>query len=650
MLPGLIMDMPLMISSAIQYAATYHAETEIVARGVDGAIHRYNYGEAHRRMKRLANAVGRLGVKPGDRIGTLGWNTHRHFELFYGVSGSGAVLHPVNPRLFPDQIAYIVNHAEDAWLFIDEVTLPLAEQLAPRLAPVKGFVLMADRSAMPKRTTLGTLLCYEELLAAESDDYVWPQFDERSASSICYTSGTTGDPKGVMYSHRSSVLVSLLFTEWVYRGGRSGALETLMSLAPLFHANGWYFPYVAPMTGSKMVLPGRNYEPAMLYELLDGERITITAGVPTMWLMLTDWMEREGRKLPHLRAIYSAGTAAPQSLIEKVASWGIEMSQLWGMTEALGLTTPSLRPGALNLPPEQQRAERMNAGGRAGFGAQLRIVDDADTPLPHDGVAVGHLRAWTSRRSTARSATSPSPSSPWSTASPSGVGTSSTCSATYPSRRTPRSSARPGLGWAAWTRGTAPASWPASSERRRRARSGTCVASIRPRKPWPWASSTRSSPSRTCARKPRRGVGSCWRRARRRSPWPSSPSTWTPSSEREWLSSPSPRSISTTAPTRRWRGATPSWRSGPSTFASSGSSRGSYGREADGPGGAGGGRRSSPSMSHLWTHPSSSAEALQSRPAPRVKTNPSTARPLMIPHCPTLNGTQSTLSAAAPTV
>ena len=393
MLPGLIMDMPLMISSAIQYAATYHAETEIVARGVDGAIHRYNYGEAHRRMKRLANAVGRLGVKPGERIGTLGWNTHRHFELFYGVSGAGAVVHPINPRLFPDQIVYIINHAEDAWLFIDEATLPLTEQLAPRFQPVKGFVLMADRSAMPKRTTLGTLLCYEELLAAESDDYVWPQFDERSASSICYTSGTTGDPKGVVYSHRSSVLVSMLFTEWVYRGGRSGALETLMSLAPLFHANGWYFPYVAPMTGSKMVLPGRNYEPAMLYELLDGERVTITAGVPTMWLMLTDWMEREGRKLSHLRAIYSAGTAAPQSLVEKFTAQGIEFSQLWGMTEALGLTTPSLRPGALGLPPEQQLAQRMNAGGRAGFGAQLRIVDDADRALPHDGVAVGHLRA-----------------------------------------------------------------------------------------------------------------------------------------------------------------------------------------------------------------------------------------------------------------
>ena len=329
---------------------------------------------------------------PGDRIGTLGWNTHRHFELFYGVSGSGAVMHPVNPRLYADQLVYIINHAEDAWLFIDAATLALAEQLAPRLKSVKGFVLMAERSAMPAGTTLAPLLCYEELLAAESEDYVWPQFDERTASSICYTSGTTGDPKGVVYSHRSSVLVAMLFTEWVYRGARNGAMETLMSLAPLFHANGWYFPYVAPMTGSKLVLPGRNYEPAMLYELFEGERVTVTAGVPTMWLTLLDWMERQGRTLSHLRAVYSAGTAAPPSLFEKFAAMGVELCQLWGMTEALGLTTPSLHPGTLDLPAEQQLAQRMKAGGRASFGAQLRIVDDEERPLPHDGVAVGHLR------------------------------------------------------------------------------------------------------------------------------------------------------------------------------------------------------------------------------------------------------------------
>jgi fatty-acyl-CoA synthase len=252
---------------------------------------------------------------------------------------------------------------------------------------------MAARDGMPKATTLGTLLCYEDLLAAESEEYVWPEFDERRASSICYTSGTTGDPKGVVYSHRSSVLVAMLYTEWVYRGGRNGAREALLSLAPLFHANGWYFPYVAPMTGSKVVFPGRNYEPAMLYELFAGERVTITCGVPTMWLMLNDWMEREGRTLPHLRAIYSAGTAAPRSLVEKFTARGVEMSQLWGMTEALGLTTPSLKPGTVDLSPEEQMEFRMKAGGRAGYGAQLRIVDDEERALPHDGVAVGHLRA-----------------------------------------------------------------------------------------------------------------------------------------------------------------------------------------------------------------------------------------------------------------
>ena len=393
MLQGLIMDMPLMISSAIQYAATFHGTTEVVARGLDGSIHRYTYADAERRARRLANAVRRLGVRPGDRVGTLGWNTHRHFELFYGVSGSGAVLHPVNPRLFADQIVYIIDHAEDAWVFVDAGTLSLAEQLAPRLKGVNGYVLMGDRAAMPERTTLAPLLCYEEMLAAESEDYVWPQFDERTASSICYTSGTTGDPKGVVYSHRSSVLVSMLFTEWIYRGSRNGALETLMSLAPLFHANGWYFPYTAPMTGSKLVLPGRNYEPAMLYELLAGERVTVTCGVPTMWLMLTDYMEREGKTLPHLRTVYSAGTAAPRSLVEKFAAWGIEVNQLWGMTEALGLTSPSLRPGSVDLSPEEQLAHRMKAGGRVGFGAEVRIVDDDERPLPHDGVAVGHLRA-----------------------------------------------------------------------------------------------------------------------------------------------------------------------------------------------------------------------------------------------------------------
>ena len=392
MLQGLIMDMPLMLSEVIEYAALYHADTEIVARRIDSSIHRYTYGEAHSRTKRLANALARLGVKPGDRIGTMAWGTHRHFEMFYGVSGSGAVLHPVNPRLFIDQIIYIIDHAEDSWLFLDTATLPVVEQIAPRLPKIKGYVLLDDKANMPAGSSLKNLLCYEELLAGESDTYAWPSFDEKAAASICYTSGTTGDPKGVVYSHRSSVLIAMLFTEWIYRGSKNGALESLLSLAPLFHANGWYFPYVAPMTGSKLVLPGRNFEPQMLYELYSKEKVTVTCGVPTMWLMLFDLMEREGTSLPHLRVIYSAGSAAPRSLIDRIAAKGIDFNQLWGMTEALGVTVPSMFPGSIEEPVEAQMKLRMKAG-RPAFGAKMRIVDDQDRPLPNDGVSVGHLRA-----------------------------------------------------------------------------------------------------------------------------------------------------------------------------------------------------------------------------------------------------------------
>src|SRR6266851_6016588 len=361
MLQGLIMDMPLMISSAIQHAATFHGQTEIVARGVDGTIHRYTYVEAHGRTKRLANALGRLGVRPGDRIGTLGWNTHRHFELFYGVSGSGAVLHPVNPRLFADQIVYIINHAEDAWLFIDAATLSLAEQLAPRLKSVKGFVLMAERSAMPGSTTLEPLLCYEELLAAESDDYEWPQFDERNASSICYTSGTTGDPKGVVYSHRAAVLQTMLAASFDFLPGhRHGTLEVMMPMAPMFHGNAWNMPYLSCYTGSKLILPGRNYEPDKLYELIESEKVTLTAGVPTFWLILADWMDRNGKKFSTLRSTLSSGSAPPRALVAKLErDYGVETMQAWGMTEALMATSCSLKPGHGDLPFERRVDYRM---------------------------------------------------------------------------------------------------------------------------------------------------------------------------------------------------------------------------------------------------------------------------------------------------
>jgi len=389
---GMIMDMPLQISAAMSHAAEFHGSTAIVARTVEGGLHRYTYREAHGRMRQLAHALARLGVKAGDRVGSLAWNTHRHFEMFYGVSGTGAVLHTVNPRLFPEQIVYIVNHAEDACLFVDAATLPIVAQIAPRLTSVRAYVLMTDAAHMPKPGALKNLLCYDELLAAERDDYAWPEFDEKTASTICYTSGTTGDPKGVVYSHRSAILTSLLVSQFTALGSRNGQREVLMPMAPMFHGNAWQFPYVAPMTGSKLVLPGRNYEPELLYELIEEEQVTVTCGVPTMWLLLTDWLERNGKKFSTLRAALSSGSAAPRSLIDKLASvYGVELMQAWGMTEALGGSNATLKPGD-GARPADERLERRAKSGRGLCGVKYRLLDDLGNELPHDGTAAGHLR------------------------------------------------------------------------------------------------------------------------------------------------------------------------------------------------------------------------------------------------------------------
>ena len=389
---GLMMDMPLLLSGLLHYAAEAHGSTEVVARTVEGPVHRYTYAAAHARAKQLAKALLRLGAKSGDRVGSMAWNTHRHFEMFYGVAGMGAVLHTINPRLFTEQLLYIINHAEDEFLFCDLATLPIVEQLQPQLGTVKRFVIMTDERSMPK-TSLPGALCYDSLLAAEDADYEWPQFDERQASTICYTSGTTGNPKGVVYSHRAAMLQTMAAAAFDFLPGyRNGALETFLPMAPMFHGNAWNFPYVSCYTGNKLVLPGRNYEPDKLYELFETEAVTITAGVPTMWLILLEWLERTGKKFTTLRASLSSGSAPPRSMVERLErDYGVELRQAWGMTEALAASKPTMKPGSADKSFGERIDLRLKSG-RQMYGARVRIVDDAGRELPRDGKAFGHLR------------------------------------------------------------------------------------------------------------------------------------------------------------------------------------------------------------------------------------------------------------------
>ena len=386
---ALMQDKPLLISSLIDFAAQYHSDAEIVSRTIEGPIHRYTYVEAQARSKQLANALQRLGVALGDRVATLAWNGYRHLETYYGVSGMGAVLHTINPRLFPEQISYIANHAEDKYIFTDLTFVPLLEKVAPSLTTVKGYVVMTDEAHMPE-TSLPNAMCYETLLAAESSDYDWPQFDEMTASSLCYTSGTTGNPKGVLYAHRSTVLHSFAVCMQDVLGLSSR--DTVLPVVPMFHANAWGLAYAAPMCGAKLVMPGAAMDGESIYQLVDEEKVTMSAGVPTVWLMLLGYMKEHGKTLPHMDRTVIGGSAAPQSMIETFEKdYDVTVIHAWGMTEMSPLgTTGVMKSKFADLPFEEQLKYKVKQG-RVVYGVELKITDDDGNDLPHDGEAFGHL-------------------------------------------------------------------------------------------------------------------------------------------------------------------------------------------------------------------------------------------------------------------
>jgi len=387
---GLMQNQPLLLSSLLAHADRFHGSTEIVSRTVEGPIHRYGYHEAAQRTRKLADALRRHGVAHGDRVATLAWNTYRHFELEHGVTGLGAIWHAVNPRLIPAQISYIANHAEDSALFFDASFLPLVEKLAPELRSVRLTVLMADSTEMPSSVALPGLCCYEDLVETGDERFEWPVFDELSASSLFYTSGTTGNPKGVLYSHRSDVLHCLSITG-AYSMGFS-ARDTILPMTPMFHANGaWGFTHAAPMVGAKLVLPGPRMDGASIAALIEEEGVTVTAGVPTHYANLLRHYEAASIKPRSLQRIVVAGSAPSPSLIAGFERLGVAVNHVWGMTETSPCgTSPQPSRRAAALPAAEQR-DRKVTQGQPIYGVDMKIVGDGGRELPWDGVAFGDL-------------------------------------------------------------------------------------------------------------------------------------------------------------------------------------------------------------------------------------------------------------------
>jgi fatty-acyl-CoA synthase len=391
MLLGQMMNEPLLIKNQIEFAAKFHGSVEVITRTVEGPVHRSSWGEVAQRAKRLANALTRIGIKPGDRVATLGWNTHRHLEAYFAVSGIGAVLHTINPRLPLDQLRYVVDHAEDVALLFDNTFVRLAQFLAKQQNPVAHYIALTDGAHLPQDSEIPGLQDYESLIGGESDVYEWPIFDENTASSLCYTSGTAGFPKGVLYSHRTTVLHSYAIAMADALG--VCAQDTVLPVVPMFHVNAWGVPYAAAMTGAKLVLPGPGLDPVNLMELIQNENATCLLGVPTVWMALLAHARAQNIRMSSVRKVVIGGSACPPPMIE---AWerehGARVIHAWGMTEMSPVgTTGVLLPKHEKMPDEERFAVKCKQG-RALFGVDMRLVDDDGHVLPHDGATSGHLQ------------------------------------------------------------------------------------------------------------------------------------------------------------------------------------------------------------------------------------------------------------------
>lgn len=387
---GQMMHQSMLISNLLIHAERHHGEREVVSRRVEGDIHRYTFRDLAKRTRQMANALARLGVKPGERVATLAWNGYRHMELYFSVSGSGSVLHTLNPRLHPSQIVWIADHAEDSVLFFDMTFLSTIETIASQVKTVRAFVAMTDRDSMPKTTSIPNLLCYEDLIAGENDEFTWPQIDENEASSLCYTSGTTGNPKGVIYSHRSTMLHTM--SAALPDSLNCSAHDTILPVVPMFHVNAWGLPYIACMVGAKLVFPGPWLDGKSLFDLIEGEGVTVSAGVPTVWQGLLTHVEKINARFSSMRRTIIGGAACPPSMLSAFQNtYDVAVLHAWGMTEMSPIGTVCVLKPSQSQASAEERLAIQSKQGRVIYGVDMKIIDAMGNELPMDGTNSGEL-------------------------------------------------------------------------------------------------------------------------------------------------------------------------------------------------------------------------------------------------------------------